>query len=96
MKRCHWLPIGKNRHTTVLGYPANGEGRTLFDELNWNEWWPDDMGDGTYLHVECKTDEKSYRVRCQYEVWGTYLGRMVRSVNVGMKGGKLHWIVRTI
>lgn len=100
--RTYWLPVNEPKHTEVLGYRVSTEhGKHLWDELDWDNWWPDGPGahlfnsGGMYFHVECKDKDEGcvYRVRCFY-AGRKYRGREVREIDIGMKGGKLHWIVR--
>jgi hypothetical protein len=101
----HWLPVDHPKHTEVLGYRVSTKwGKSNWDQLDWDNWWLNwtdeahifSQANSLYFHVECKDKEEGcvYRVRCWY-AGGKYRGREVLMVDLGMRSGKLHWIVRT-
>lgn len=96
--RVHWLLIADNRNTEILGTRCGGK-NSFFRQLDWSEWWLDGgvhmfNAGGTYFHVTTKEEGCVFRVRCWW-AGGKYKGREVTDIDVGMKGGQLHWIVRT-
>lgn len=102
-RKSHWLPIDNPKHTEVLGYRVSTvHGKWLWDALDWESWWLDGPeshlfnAGGRYFHVECKDKDEGcvYRVRCFY-AGRVYRGRKVVDIDIGLKAGKLHWIVRT-
>lgn len=99
--KSHWLPVDDPKNTTVLGHLASGAGKGLWQKIDLSNWWADGTERWTYLHVECRKDTEEgregcvYRVRCRWSVNGKYRGRLVESVGLGLRDGRLHWIVRT-
>lgn len=102
--RTHWLPVDNPKHTEVLGSRVTTKyGKYNWDRLDWKNWWPDGPGahifnsGGSYFHVQVKKggDDEGcvFRVRCWY-AGGKYRGWPVKDIDIGMKDGKLHWIVR--
>lgn len=95
----YFLPIQCNRHTSVCGERCTTNvGKRLWAELDWAATWAADdslQADFTYLHVVCKTDGRSYRVRCWYEPGEEYRKGQVRSIGLGSRAGRLCWVVRT-
>lgn len=96
----YWLPIGETRHSTVCGYRISRGGRSMWESLDWTNWWPDfsTADQAAYLHVPVRKGHDSegcvYRVRCAY-TGGNYRAKPVTSVDIGMKDGRLCWMVRT-
>jgi hypothetical protein len=100
-RKAHWLPVDDPRHSSVLGYHASTTGKELWKKIDLANWWSDGTADWTYLHVPCRKDTEEgrdgcvYRVRCWHSVGEKYRGREVYDVGLGLRDGRLHWIIRT-